>query len=282
MDDREQKIEKLKEYFEKREDVVMAFLFGSQAKGYARSVSDWDVGVYFKPRSAHELELEVEYDYPEVHHIWSDVERIVGAEVDLVVLNRAYSPLVFSVINSGVSLAIKDRALYFQLLLKTHYEAVDFWQFIEDFWRIRERSHSLSSEDKGNLIKHLVFLENELQELSSFQTITQQQYTQDRTIKRNIERWVETLVMVALDITKIVLSAEKKSVPDSYRDTLRTIGLYYFDEAFATEFADFAEMRNIVAHEYLDIRWKRIEKFLAQAARLYPRFLTRMKEIANG
>lgn len=29
MDDREQKIEKLKEYFEKRDDVVMAFLFGS-------------------------------------------------------------------------------------------------------------------------------------------------------------------------------------------------------------------------------------------------------------
>jgi len=27
------KIEKLKQYFEKRDDVVMAFLFGSQAKG---------------------------------------------------------------------------------------------------------------------------------------------------------------------------------------------------------------------------------------------------------
>ncbi|MBI3442992.1 MAG: nucleotidyltransferase domain-containing protein [Candidatus Sungbacteria bacterium] len=42
----EEKINKLREYFEGRDDVVMAFLFGSQAKGYARPESDWDIGVF--------------------------------------------------------------------------------------------------------------------------------------------------------------------------------------------------------------------------------------------
>lgn len=283
MERHDELIEKLKNYFGKRDDVVMAFVFGSQAKEYARTVSDWDVGVYFKPRSAYELELEVvDREYPEVHHIWSDVEQIVSAEVDLVVLNRAQPPLVFSALNNGIPLAVKDRALYIRLLQKTHYEAVDFWQFVQDFWRIRERSHSFSPEDESNLIKLLTFLENELEELSYFQNIAQQQYTQDRMIKRNIEHWTENLVMAALDVAKIVLSAEKKSVPNSYREVLRDAGLYYFDEEFAMEFAEFAEMRNIIAHEYLDIRWKRIQQFIAQAARLYPRFLTRMKEFLTN
>ena len=49
MDDREQKIQRLKEYFEKRGDVVMAFLFGSQAERQVHTESDWDIAVYFKP-----------------------------------------------------------------------------------------------------------------------------------------------------------------------------------------------------------------------------------------
>ena len=48
MTEHEEKIEKLKTYFEKCDDVVMAFLFGSQAKGYARIISDWDIGVYIR------------------------------------------------------------------------------------------------------------------------------------------------------------------------------------------------------------------------------------------
>ena len=51
MGEREQKIERLKDYFDKRNDVVLAFLFGSHAKGapYVHEHSDWDIGVYFTP-----------------------------------------------------------------------------------------------------------------------------------------------------------------------------------------------------------------------------------------
>lgn len=52
MDDREQKIEQLKDYFAERDDIVMAFLFGSRAKSRSQALSDWDIGVYFTPESA--------------------------------------------------------------------------------------------------------------------------------------------------------------------------------------------------------------------------------------
>ncbi len=282
MDDRKEKIKKLKEYFESRDDVALAFLFGSQAKGRARAVSDWDVGVYFFPRDPGKLELEVDTDYPTLHAMWGDVERIVGGSVDLVALNRAATPLVFSALNTGITLSMKDRTLYLRLLMKTHYEAVDFWGFVDDFWRIRARSASFSPEDRSNVLKLLVFLENELKDIESIRTITQQTYVHDRATKRNVERWVENLVMAALDISKVVLSAEGKNVPNSYHDTLRDIGLHYFDEQFADTFAGFADFRNILAHEYLDLRWKSIQEFIEHAAVFYPKFLTRIKEIVGA
>ncbi len=114
----------------------MVFLFGSQIKSLARGSSDWDIGVYFRPNEY--LELEKEGDYPNENKIWSDLVDILQAEVDFLVLNRARPSLVFSILNSGFPLVIKDRKLYLRLLCKTSYEAIDFWGFVYDFWRIRE------------------------------------------------------------------------------------------------------------------------------------------------
>ena len=46
----ERVVKTLQEYFRDRDDVVLAYLFGSQAKGTASPVrSDYDFAVYFKP-----------------------------------------------------------------------------------------------------------------------------------------------------------------------------------------------------------------------------------------
>ena len=42
-------LEILKEYFEKRDDVLMAFLFGSYAKATTHKESDVDIAVYCVP-----------------------------------------------------------------------------------------------------------------------------------------------------------------------------------------------------------------------------------------
>ncbi|MBI3442814.1 MAG: nucleotidyltransferase domain-containing protein [Candidatus Sungbacteria bacterium] len=103
----------------------MAFLFGSQAKGYARVTSDWDIGVYFNPSSPHKLELEEDRDYPAEHEIWGAVEKIVHAEVDLLVLNRAPASVADTAIR-GVPLAVKDTRLWLEFLLRVTSEAIDF------------------------------------------------------------------------------------------------------------------------------------------------------------
>src|SRR3989344_1629228 len=277
MDDREAKIQKLKDYFEKRDDVVMAFLFGSQGTGRARKNSDWDIAVYFKPII--HGELEVHREFPQQSRMWEDMECLTETEVDLLVLNRAKPSLVFSVLNSGMPLAMKDRTLYLHLLVKTHYEAVDFWNFVYDFWKIRERSHSLSVEDRATLIEHLVFFENEWKDVGVFKQMDWNTYAneQDRSARRNIERWVENLVMVSLDIAKIILASESKDVPQTYKEVLRALGGLYLDISLADEFASFADLRNLLAHEYLDYRWEHIRTFISSAEKIYPRIIEKLK-----
>jgi len=132
----------LREYFKKKKSVVLAFLFGSRAKGREMKESDWDIGVYFKPKEY--LELETDFDYPE-EGIWSELVDILGTDnVDLVVLNRARPDLVYTVLRDGIPLVIRDQGLYFDLLCKTYYEAIDWWQFVDEFRKIREKAKKLS------------------------------------------------------------------------------------------------------------------------------------------
>lgn len=257
----------------------MAFVFGSQATGRAHTESDWDIAVYFTP--GEHMELETNRNYAGESAIRGDIGTILGIEFDLLVLNRARPALVFTVLNTGVTLTNKNRKLYLGLLLKTHYEAVDYWQFVQDFWKIRERSHSLTPEDKSMLIEHLVFLENELKDLEQFKSVSWEQFANDRHLRRNLERWVENLAMALLDIAKIILASEKRDVPQTYRETLRTFALLYMPggEGAAETFAGFTDLRNLIAHEYLDYRFEHIRSFISTASDLLPAFLARVKEL---
>ncbi len=276
----ERKFRNLKRYFEKEENVVLAFLFGSRVSGLSHRISDWDIGVYFKPYEY--MEIETDLDYLDEKRIWADLVDILKTDdVHLGVLNRVAPSVVFSILRKGIPLAIKDRRLYLDLLCKTSYEAIDFWNFVQEFFRIRETSTSLTPESEAILIKTLVFLEEEFKDIERFKKMTWQEYSEDRDKRRNIEHGVENLVMSSLDIAKIVLASEKKEIPQSYKDTLLRFGCLYFNEEFAKRLSSFAFSRNIAVHKYLDINWMRIKDFIKEAEELYPMFIQKVKELVE-
>lgn len=277
MNGQQKKIEQLKKYFDGKDSVILAYLFGSKSKETQRFFSDWDIAVYFSPYQYYELESDREY--PEEHSIWRDLENILESnEIDFVVLNRARPSLVFSILNSGISLVVKDRKLYMKLLIKTHYEAVDWWKFTKEFYEIAERIKSISEEDKSVLRSHIRFLENEFADIKKLERLSRQEYIENNDIRRNVERWVENLVMSAIDISKIILASKKKEIPQTYRETLFHFAIGLLDEDSAQRFSQFTELRNILAHEYLDIKWKKIIKFIKDASGLYPEFIEKTKE----
>ena len=270
-------LEKLKTYFEGRDEVVMAFLFGSRAEGRARNDSDWDIGVYFRPKTRGELETKEQYVGES--KISGEVARLLGAETDVVVLNRARPSLVFDVLNSGKVLANKDETLYLELLSKTHYEAVDYWNFVKEFWDIRQQAASLTPKARALLVEHLTFLENELADFPKFKDLSWKEYQENRGQRREIERWVENVVMSLLDIAKIVLASEKKDVPQTYNETIKQFAIAFTDEKTAEKLAEFAELKNLVVHEYLDLRFARIKKFIEEAGTQFPLIIEKIKGI---
>lgn len=138
----------------------------------------------------------------------------------------------------------------------------------------------LEQADKERLARISDFLESELRDVKSkFKTIDYKAYVSDRGLARNIERCLENIVNSSLDATKIILVNEKLAIPDTYREyfmSLYTAGL--IDEDTAKVLSDGVKLRNVLAHQYLDIRWDRIKKFLAQDWSIYEKFLDFIKK----
>jgi predicted nucleotidyltransferase len=129
--------DKLKGYFENRADVAFAFLYGSQAHGYATKLSDVDIAVYFYPQERHPIEYESENDYEAEDEIWGDLERFLKKEVELLVLNRAAAIVAASAIR-GMPLAINDWGLYLDFMLVITDVAIDFSELIINDYKERQ------------------------------------------------------------------------------------------------------------------------------------------------
>ena len=266
----------LKEYFAQRDDVLMAFVFGSYARGQEMAESDFDVGVYFKAEKGvmeHKCDLDIE------GQIWSDISAIVEKEVDLVCLNNAPASLVSSVVTDGIPLAVKDETLFWEIYLRSSSEAEDFYHFVRDYYDISKKAKSLTEEQETKLFERLQFLNSELQELDELKIITFESYRNNKIQRRNIERWAENIINATIDIAKIVLASEKKLMSRTYEQALRDFGILSglsVDEAKV--FSKFAELRNILAHEYLEILYTRITNFIDKYPPLFKKILDSLED----
>jgi predicted nucleotidyltransferase len=152
-------IEKLKKYAGGKENILLAIIFGSQAKGLAGEDSDLDIAVFLKNKE-------------EEDKIWSEISKITEKEIDLIVLNDAPATLISNIFKTGMAIAVRDKKLYWDLFLKNSLEAEDFSDFALDYWEIYLRSKSLIPEDRVRLIERINFLTEEFKEIEGFRGLT--------------------------------------------------------------------------------------------------------------
>ena len=262
MTEREEKIKKLKTYFTKRDDVVMAFLFGSQAKGYARAVSDWDIAAYFKPQSG-DFEFEdTDLEYSQEDRIWADLTEILGTDsVDLLVLNRAPATIADTAIR-GEPLVMKNRRLWLRFMLLITKLAEEYRIFAREYHKIVQRSRSLLPEDRERLERLVDFLEEQSGLYPVYRGFSQSDYEDDPRKRNEIERWLENIVHAVIDSGKTMLGSKKRLIPPTYREIVRrAMRMAGLPDEFETRFDGWVRLRNILAHEYLDLKWKRIADF---------------------
>ena len=125
---KEEILEKLKDYFNKKENVIMAFLFGSLSKGKVHRHSDIDIAIYLK-----------EYDIKEVEKIWDELEDLLKKDIDLIVLNNAKPLVAFEAIR-GEKIIIRNNDFYTDYMLEVSSEAIDLKEFILDLYKMRREN----------------------------------------------------------------------------------------------------------------------------------------------
>lgn len=124
---------KLKNYFANRNDIAFAFLYGSYARGTQHKNSDVDIAVYFYPEVRYPIQYEEEVYYDGEDDIWADLDRLLGKEVELLVLNRAAAVICASAAR-GIQLAMNDWNLYFDFIEAVSRDAEDLMQMrIDNF-----------------------------------------------------------------------------------------------------------------------------------------------------
>ena len=254
----EKELNLLRNYFQRKPEVVLAFLFGSISKEREIEESDVDIAVYLKENG----------NQPD--NIRSEITTLANREVDLINMKEAPATLVSNILKTSIPLTIKDRNLYWDIYLEKSLEAEDFCHFLEDFRSIYQKSKSLIPEEKARLLERVQFLENEFEDIEELNNLKFKEYHDDKVKRRNIERWTENILNATIDIAKIVLASERKKMPKTYEQALfNFILLTGADEKEVKEFSHFSTLRNILTPEYLDILYQRIQDFISKAPHFY-------------
>ncbi|MDK2806271.1 DUF86 domain-containing protein [Thermoanaerobacterium sp. CMT5567-10] len=121
----------------------------------------------------------------------------------------------------------------------------------------------LNESDKLNILKRIDFIQIELNDLDEYKKLTYEVYNTDRITRRNVERIIENISNALIDISKIIIANENIHIPNSYREIILKLGeIETIDEELAKSIAEVARLRNVLAHQYLDIKWSYVKTFI--------------------
>lgn len=137
----------------------------------------------------------------------------------------------------------------------------------------------MREEVKERIIKHLNFMEEEMKDYSLFKNLTWEIYKKERSKRRNVERWVENLINSVIDISKLIITGEEISLPETYKEIVLSLSLLekFFDKKEMEEISKWVRLRNIITHEYVDIKWKYIKNFIEETETSFHKFIRRVK-----
>ena len=126
-------LEAVRERLSEREDIQLAFIFGSYVSGHISGESDLDIAVLFKQIP----------DITVINRIRDDISEAFKRDVDIVVLNESSPIIRMQALKNGVIAVKTNRSIYNAFFVKTIKE-------YDDLKRIRK-------ETEDNILKARVY-----------------------------------------------------------------------------------------------------------------------------
>lgn len=105
--------------------------------------------------------------------------------------------------------------------------------------------------DKNLLLRKIADLEGYMEQIKEYSSITIDEYRSDWKVQRIIERTLQMMIEVAVDIANHIISDGKMRIPESYADTFRVLfENRVIDEDIQEIMIKMSKFRNIVVHQY--------------------------------
>lgn len=108
----------LETVFNKENKVLIAYLFGSYARGVETTKSDIDIAILLSENPPKMLEYYL--------HLINELSKVLNNEVDLIILNTAPPLLKHQIIKHGKLVYCKDEKARIEFETRTHGEYLDF------------------------------------------------------------------------------------------------------------------------------------------------------------
>ncbi|MCX8193604.1 MAG: nucleotidyltransferase domain-containing protein [Nitrososphaeria archaeon] len=118
--------EKLLKILESEEVIVVAYIFGSLARGYVKPESDYDIGILLSKIPENLLDYYL--------HLINRLSHILGDRVDLLILNNAPPTLIYQVIKYGKAIYVRDERARITFEAKATSEYLDFSRALKRYY----------------------------------------------------------------------------------------------------------------------------------------------------
>ena len=116
---------------------------------------------------------------------------------------------------------------------------------------------------RTRLIQIIDFTRSEIKDLGAYQNLAARQYMDDKNTRRLADRIIENITNALIDIAKILISEKDLAMPDSYAGIMEELGrIFSLKDQEIKSLVQISKLRNILAHEYLDVKWEKIRQFI--------------------
>jgi uncharacterized protein YutE (UPF0331/DUF86 family)/predicted nucleotidyltransferase len=259
-------VERLIEYFKRCPyPVVLAYLFGSAAKGEITPLSDIDVAVYLDLDKAKRVDLYLP--------LLASLQELVGdRRVDLVYLNDAPAGLAYSII-SGKLLHCADERKRVEIETGILASYLDEQMLHEARHRLIRRrilagrmgERGLDMIDRRAINERLEYIRLTLARLSRRRGLTLEEFRADEDGYRASLYDLQTCLEAMADIGNHIIAAMALRKPKDRRDIMIVLAeAGIIPKPLGERLAQAQAMRNIIVHGYLDIILDEVYKVIQE------------------
>jgi len=242
--------EKLKVSLASDLNILLAYVFGSQARESSADLSDVDLAVLLK-RGGFEETYKIQRDAAKVLMIPED-------KVDVLELSKASIPLKYTVLKEGIK--VLDRGEYEKTIME---DVVNFYP--ETHFLTIDSARELSGCKDPTSInidlvnKRVALLKEELLFLKRISARPVKQVLRSDEGKRAFERSIEVSIEVMLDVCKHVVAAQGLGVAETYADYVkRLVENDKISSDLGGGLLRFVRWRNVLVHRYMEIDYEEL------------------------